>query len=178
MKILACIEKYLIVITIGLFILLVLIFGLDNNVTNFLKTIIKNKNDILVNIASIFISMYITLALMYPTFINGGGLDKLSKKNYLISFRYIVIGLLCSFTYIINSLLDGILYSSNILNCFLLVLMFISYGRVLFFVMFWLIYDILTTKVKKTENINYNKKIYERLRNIEEKIEDIKNNKS
>ncbi|MFS4466166.1 hypothetical protein ACMFKE_12360 [Staphylococcus haemolyticus] len=170
MKILACIEKYLIVITIGLFILLVLIFGLDNNVTNFLKTIIKYKNDILVNIASIFISMYITLALMYPTFINGGGLDKLSKKNYLISFRYIVIGLLCSFTYIINSLLDGILYESNILNCFFLILMFISFIRVVVFVIFWLVYDILTKKITKKENINYNKIIYEKIKNIEELI--------
>lgn len=174
MKILANVEKYLIAITTLLYIIFILIFGLDNSIINLFEKIIKDKNDVIVNIASIFIGMYITLALMYPTFINGGSLDKLSNKNYLISFRYIVIGLLCSFIYILNFLLDGILYTSNILNCFFLILMFISFIRVVLFVIFWLMYDILTKKLIKNDNANYEKKIYEKLKNIEDRLEDKK----
>ncbi|MFW3612804.1 hypothetical protein ACN9U3_10735 [Staphylococcus caprae] len=171
MKILTFIEKYLVAITTLLYVLIILIFGLDNGIVNFLKNVIEKKNDIIVNIDSIFIGMYITLILMYPTFIDGGGLDKLSNKKYLISLRYLVIGLLCSFIYILNFLLDGILYTFNILNCFFLILTFISFIRVVVFVIFWLVYDILTKKITKKENINYNKMIYEKIKNIEERID-------
>ncbi|EJO7204234.1 TPA: hypothetical protein ACJHHF_000139 [Staphylococcus pseudintermedius] len=168
MKILTFIEKYLVAITVVLYVLIIVIFGLDNGIVNFLKNVIEKKNDIILNIDSIFIGMYITLILMYPTFIDGGGLEKLSNKNYLISLRYLCIGLLCSFVYILNFLLDGILYEFDILNCFLLILMFISFIRVVVFVIFWLVYDILTKKITTQESINYNKMIYEKIKNIED----------
>ncbi|EIK0300135.1 hypothetical protein P3U08_11595 [Staphylococcus pseudintermedius] len=168
MKILTFIEKYLVAITVVVYILIIVIFGLDNAIVNFLKNVIENKNDIILNIASIFIGMYISLILMYPTFIDGGGLDKLSNKNYLISMRYLVVGLTCSFLYILNFLLEGILYEFDILNCFLLILMFISFIRVVVFVIFWLVYDIFTKKITKQESIDYNKKIYEKIKNIED----------
>lgn len=174
MKILANGEKYLVAIIAVFYIILILIFGLDNYIIRLLEEIIENKNEIIMNIASIFIGMYITLALMYPTFINGGSLDKLSTKNYLTSFRYIVVGLLFSSLYILNFLFDGILYSLTVLNCFLLILMFVSFVRVVLFVLVWLIYDILTKKVIKNNVINYDKKIYEKLKNIEEQLKDKK----
>ncbi|HGH0900434.1 TPA: hypothetical protein ACJHIU_002411, partial [Staphylococcus pseudintermedius] len=72
MKILTFIEKYLVAITVVLYVLIIVIFGLDNGIVNFLKNVIEKKNDIILNIDSIFIGMYITLILMYPTFIDGG----------------------------------------------------------------------------------------------------------
>src|SRR5699024_5031853 len=104
----------------------------------------------------------------------GGSLDKLSTKNYLTSFRYIVVGLLFSSLYILNFLFDGILYSLTVLNCFLLILMFVSFVRVVLFVLVWLIYDILTKKVIINNVIKYEKKIYEKLKNIEEQLKDKK----
>lgn len=174
MKILAIVEKYLAAIIAVLYIIFILIFGLDNYIIKLLEEIIEVKNEIIMNIASIFIGMYITLALMYPTFINGGSLDKLSTKNYLTSFRYIVIGLLFSIMYILNFLFDGILYNLTALNCFLLILMFISFVRVVLFVLVWLIYDILTKKVIRNNDINYDKKIYEKLKNIEDQLKNKK----
>lgn len=171
MIILTFIEKYLVAITALLYGLSILVFGVDNGIVKFLISVIEKKNEIIINVDAIFIGMYITLILMYPTFIEGGGLDKLSNKKYLISLRYLVIGLLCSIIYILNFLLDGILYKFNILNCFFLILMFISFIRVIVFVIFWLVYDILTKKITKNENINYNKMIYEKIKNIEERIE-------
>ncbi|PCF33134.1 hypothetical protein B5C00_09010 [Staphylococcus delphini] len=168
MKILTFIEKYLVAITVVLYVLIIVIFGLDNVLVNFLKNVIEKKNDMILNIDSIFIGMYITLILMYPTFIDGGGLEKLSNRNYLISLRYLCIGLLCSFLYILNFLLDEILYEFDILNCFLLILMFVSFIRVVVFVIFWLVYDILTKKITTQERINYNKMIYEKIKNIED----------
>ncbi|WP_251943533.1 hypothetical protein [Staphylococcus sp. Marseille-Q5304] len=174
MKILANVEKYLIVFTTLLYILLIFIFGPDNIILNLIEKIIKYKNDVIVNVASLFIGMYITLVLMYPTFTKGSSLDKLSNKNYLTSFRYIVIGLLCSFIYILNFLLEGILYKSNILNCFFLILLFISFIRVVLLVIVSLKHDIITQKLIKNDNIKYDKKIYEKLKNIEDRLEEKK----
>jgi len=63
----------------------IFIFGNENWIVETLNQVIINKNDIIVNIAYIFIGIYITLALMYPTYIKGGGLDVLSIRSYYIS---------------------------------------------------------------------------------------------
>ncbi|MFI3132080.1 hypothetical protein, partial [Mammaliicoccus sciuri] len=93
-RIISVIERYLLRITTVIYLILILIFGNENWIVEILNQVIIIKNDIIVNIASIFIGMYITLALMYPTYIKGSGLDILSSRSYYISYKYILYGLL------------------------------------------------------------------------------------
>ncbi|MCE5008025.1 hypothetical protein [Staphylococcus equorum] len=167
-KLLSLMEKYLLVFTTFIFWIAIFVFGNSNSVLEILNQIINNKNDIIVNIASIFIGMYITIALMYPTYIKGGGLDKLTIKNYFVSYKYILFGMLWSFIYIINFLFDDIIYSYTLLNSYLFILMFVSFIRVLIFVVSWQIFDILKMKRKNNDSNSYEKEIYEKLKNIED----------
>ncbi|MBX8993057.1 MULTISPECIES: hypothetical protein [Staphylococcus] len=167
-KIWVLIEKYLLFIFFVLYSLIYWFLGHNNILNSVFKLIIDKRNDVLVNVASIFIGMYISILLIYPSYMIGGGLDKLSKKNYLISIRYIIIGLLISFVYILYSVLDGLFFESVFIHSLILLMMFLSCIRVSLFVVVWLLYDILNKKMKENKDVDYNKRVYERLKNIEE----------
>jgi|GEM_PF-6412433 len=167
-RIISVIERYLLRITTVIYLILILIFGNENWIVEILNQVIIIKNDIIVNIASIFIGMYITLALMYPTYIKGSGLDILSSRSYYISYKYILYGLLWASSYIINFLLDGIFYSCILINIYLFILLFVSFVRIFIIVILWQTFDIKKAKRMDNNEINYEKKIYERLKNIED----------
>ncbi|MFI3131268.1 hypothetical protein, partial [Mammaliicoccus sciuri] len=71
-------------------------------------------------------------------------------------------------SYIINFLLDGIFYSCILINIYLFILLFVSFVRIFIIVILWQTFDIKKAKRMDNNEINYEKKIYERLKNIED----------
>jgi len=84
------------------------------------------------------------------------------------SYKYILYGLLWASFYIINFLLEGILYSCFLINIYLFILLFVSFVRILIFIILWQTFDIKKAKRVENNKNNYEEKIYQRLKNIED----------
>lgn len=136
-------------------------------VFSFIDEIISKKNDIVINLAAIFIGIYVSNMLIYSSSDKTSLLSKFNKKTYINSYKYLEYALIFSFFYIFNFLFKDILYNYIIIDRYLIIMLFVSFVRAIIYLAFWQGYEIRNNKNQKSLEEN-------KLTNLENELKNIK----
>jgi hypothetical protein len=134
---------------------------------SFIDEIISKKNDIIINLAAIFIGIYVSNMLIYSSSDKTSLLSKFNKKTYINSYKYLEYALIFSFFYIFNFLFKDILYNYIIIDRYLIIMLFVSFVRAIIYLAFWQGYEIRNNKNQKSLEEN-------KLTNLENELKNIK----